>query len=99
MRNQKNSKKNDKDFVSLYIKLFLEFKASLSSILNTYQQETYLTKRQAASRLQISLLTLNSLISDGKILAYRTLDSNRICIKESDVRNFIQAKKSGGGYV
>lgn len=56
---------------------------------------TILTKKETAAQLKISLNSLTTLITTGKI-AYVKLTARRIGITQSDIDAYINAQRVGG---
>ena len=56
---------------------------------------TILTKKETAAQLKISLNSLTTLITTGKI-AYVKLTARRIGIAQSDIDAYINAQRVGG---
>ncbi len=63
------------------------FKKVLDESLARFEKkdtdDTFLTRKQVADRLHISLPTLNSLTKDGSIIGYRL--KGRVLYKEADI--------------
>lgn len=65
--------------------------------IDTPQDETLYTRKETAQKLNVSLVTLNSYVSKGKIIAHRI--GNRVLFRAEDIKACLsKIKVSGGAY-